>query len=460
MHIGFARVDITPPLGVHMGGQVHPPQADSIESNLYANAMCVRDDGVGLVIISCDLVSIPTTMADQIRGGIAARLSMPSENVLIAATHTHSGPLTGAMLGGEKESDYVETLPAKIEEAACEAQGALQEARLTVTSTEVKGLAFNRRSIMRNGTIQTHPLKNDPDIVELEGPDDPELGIIYATDPSGRFLGGIVNFTCHATVMERYSTAISADYPGCVSSMLAEELNSDSTVLFLNGACGNICQVDIFNQETHEVGAAWAKHMGRTIAGAAAEAIRFDAGVEQTGLRVLSDTLAIPMRPIPPKVVREAKAKAAKPVSASPLNSDYGTERFGELPAGRVALVDLIETDFWAWMEARQVLALAEEYEKNPLVKVPVSVITGVDFALACVPCELFVEFGLEIKAKSPFKYTFVSELTNGAVGYIPTEKAFSREGGYEARFPARLRENAGRLITDKVMELLGPATD
>ena len=458
MQAGFSRVDITPPLGVRMGGQVHPPQADSIESRLYANAMCVREDGVDLVIISCDLVSIPTAMADQIRGGIAARLSMSSENVLIAATHTHSGPLTGAMLGGERERDYVAILPAKIEEAACEAHRALQEARLTVTSTEVKGLAFNRRVIMRDGTIQTHPLKNDPDIVELEGPDDPELGIIYATDPSGRFLGGVVNFACHGTVMERYSTAISADYPGYVSNILSEELDPGSTVLFMNGACGNICQVDTQNSETREVGADWAKHMGRTIAEAAVQAIRSGAGVEQSGLRVRSDTLAIPMRPIPAEVLREAKEKASKPVSASPLNSDYGTEPFGELQASRVALVDLIETEFWGWLEAKQILALAEEYARNPLVDVPVSVVAGVDFALACVPCELFVEFGLEMKQRSSFRYTFVSELTNGAIGYIPTEKAFSRVGGYETRFPARLREDAGRLITEKVVSLLRSA--
>ena len=79
----------------------------------------------------------------------------------------------------------------------------------------------------------------------------------------------------------------------------------------------------------------------------------------------------------------------------------------------------------------------------------------GKDIVIASNPCELFTEFGLEIKSQSPFKYTMVTELTNGTIGYVPTLKAYE-EGGYEVRKPAnRVEKNAGEKIVKNTVELL-----
>lgn len=71
--------------------------------------------------------------------------------------------------------------------------------------------------------------------------------------------------------------------------------------------------------------------------------------------------------------------------------------------------------------------------------------------AISSNPAELFVEFGLEIKRRSPFEVTLISELTNGYCGYVPTEESFA-QGGYETHrsmFSSRIALNGGRIITE-----------
>lgn len=104
------------------------------------------------------------------------------------------------------------------------------------------------------------------------------------------------------------------------------------------------------------------------------------------------------------------------------------------------------------------ILKAAEEGKDKPLADIEIDLFAlrlGQDVAIATIPGELFADYGLEIKAGSPFQYTFVAELTNGWVGYIPTLKAYE-EGGYEVRKPAsRMVQDAGIKITERSLDLL-----
>jgi neutral ceramidase len=76
------------------------------------------------------------------------------------------------------------------------------------------------------------------------------------------------------------------------------------------------------------------------------------------------------------------------------------------------------------------------------------------DIAWVSLPGEIFVELGLAIKAKSPFKHTLIAELANGAIGYIPTDRAFD-EGNYEP-ISARCARGSGEKLRDVAIKLLG----
>lgn len=468
MEIGFGRVDITPPLGVLMGGQLHEVRATSVESRLFAKAMCLRCGAASVLVVSCDILILSCEDARSLRRQVREAIGIPEASIFIATTHTHSGPITGRIFGMESENAYLERLPALVVEAARAAQADLAPAELRATTVAPPKVAFNRRFLMRDGTVQTHPQKGDPAIVAAEGPEDPDLGLIYATDPSGALRGGIVSFACHATAMPRDSTAISADFPGHCTRLLEERMGAGATVLFLNGPCGNICQVDTTNHTAREVGAAHARTMGEALAAAAWLAIRRPPAASRAGgrtaaalgdsLRVVSGLFTVPRRSPPPAVLRWALGVAARPCTDPlPGLSDYGVEHYGALPPGKLSLADLFATPAWLTMEAREILAAAEEAKRAPQVEVELSVVAVGDLALVCVPCELFAEFGLEIKRRSPFPLTMVAELVNGWVGYMPTQKAFSREGGYETKFisTSSLSETAGDLLAARAVELL-----
>ena len=116
--------------------------------------------------------------------------------------------------------------------------------------------------------------------------------------------------------------------------------------------------------------------------------------------------------------------------------------------------VEIQDVDRARWTAERN--AVASRGDQTSCM-VEVGAIAFSNVAISTNPAELFVEFGLEIKERSPFEVTLVSELSNGYCGYVPTEHAFD-EGGYETHrsvFSSRLAKNAGLLITEKSVEML-----
>ena len=458
MKVGFGKTDITPPLGALLCGQLHEKRATYVESPLHATAMCIEDGNNVILLVSCDLVFVTAETAGEVKALVAGRLPIKQDHVFISATHTHSGPATVPIFGMGAEGEYLAGLPARIASAIEQAYNNRLPCTLKACAGRAEDLCFNRRFVMADGKAHTHPLKCDPDIIEAEGPSDPQVGVVVALGDDGAVLGGILNFACHGTVLDRYDTGISADYPGYVCRSMDALYPQPTTWLFLNGACGNLCQVDIFNPDRNEVGPEWAGHMGESIARAASQAIDGEACSGVDSLTAATAVIQAPFRKIPDSVVEEARRHLDEvgEVGEPPNVSNYGAER-ADARGEKVALEEVFASPFWERFRAREILTLKEEAARTPMVDVPLGVIKGADFALVTVPGELFVEWGLLIKEQSPFTYTFVAELTNGDVGYIPTDKAFSRKGGYETEYvtSTRLAEGAGEIISAKILDML-----
>jgi len=105
---------------------------------------------------------------------------------------------------------------------------------------------------------------------------------------------------------------------------------------------------------------------------------------------------------------------------------------------------------------AEEILLLAEERAGSATVPAEVQVVAIGQAAFVGIPGELFVEFGLEIKRRSPFAHTYVAGMANGCVGYIPTRLAF-QGGGYETRLGrhSKLEPGAGEQLTEAALALL-----
>lgn len=451
MKAGFAIADITPPLGREVPGSLSKRYGTSIHDPLWASAAVFDDGRTRVALVGLDALSVRRSTVLAARKMIEERCGIPGENVMVGCSHTHNGgPTMGAYPGefsrafdpelcerlaqghaSAADPEYMRELGEQIATAVILADQRKQEARLAVGRGSEATVAFNRRFKMRDGTQVTHPGKGNPDIVEPAGPVDPEVGVLSAWTPDGTFLGAVVNFACHGTV---FSGGISADWPYWMRSLITRALNPEATVVFLNGACGDITQVNNLSLQEPEFGEKWARRVGHKV------------GAE--ALKVLADAEPGEMGPL---------ATASKIIHIK--TREVSEERF------RAALEMVRSTPPAAsgeWVFARDEVLLHESNRWEPEVTCEVQAIQVGPAAYVANPSEYFCAFGLDIKARSRFPYTWVVELANGCIGYVPTPEAMGPHGGgYEPRLAmsSKLVPEAGKMIADTSVEILSQLT-
>src|SRR4029453_14143394 len=108
----------------------------------------------------------------------------------------------------------------------------------------------------------THPGKGNPEIVEPAGPIDPEVGVLAAWDARGALLGCLVNYACHATT---FSGGVSADYIYYLEQTIQGVTGPEAVVLFLQGASGDVTQVDNQSPREREFGEKWSRIVGTRV---------------------------------------------------------------------------------------------------------------------------------------------------------------------------------------------------
>ncbi|MCI0336720.1 MAG: neutral/alkaline non-lysosomal ceramidase N-terminal domain-containing protein, partial [Acidobacteria bacterium] len=191
---GIARVEITPPTGYPMGGYANRQgPSTGVHDALYATALVLKTDGLTIAIVSCDLRSFPSERVIKL-----ARDRMLADHVLIAVTHTHSGPLTWEDKGwpNPARSWFAET-EEKILRGIEEAQKKMFPARIAAGYGKVY-LGHNRRKVEADGKV-TMLWRNDEKL--STSPIDPAVGVIRIDDQSGNPRAIIVNFACHAVIL-------------------------------------------------------------------------------------------------------------------------------------------------------------------------------------------------------------------------------------------------------------------
>lgn len=429
---GSAEVTITPPVGVELVGQWVARKSTGINDELFANAM-VLDDGKNTVaLLSCDVLSIVNSVKQKIRGKIAKDTNINSENIFICATHTHTAPAVVSALGTNVDKEYTEKFIELSAQSVIEAYNKMENVNIGIGSGNVHGLSFPRRFWMKDGTIKMHPPKADPNIVRPDGVADPEVNVLYTENEFGKINAVFINFACHPTVVGGDSV-ISADYPGAAREIIRQIVGHDTVVLFGNGACGNVGPVDMMNPKRNEYGHKWRKKMGLALG---CEAIKIMALTdhlpqEEVEIEIRKDILDIPIREIPQDRLDEAK-KAFIGRSLEPAPTDYN---------------DIVR---------RELLLLAEQKAEDPFAHAEIMAIRIGKSAIIGIPAELFCDLGLQIKEKSKYRPTFVVELANGCVGYVPTAESFLG-GGYETELvrSSKLVPEAGEMIVNKAIEVL-----
>jgi neutral ceramidase len=429
---GCAQVNITPPIGTDLVGQWVARKSVGVNDELFANAMVLDDGKTRIAFVSCDVLSIGNSTKRAIREIVAKETSINPENVFMFGTHTHTGPAIVSCLGTNADPEYTAYFIKLVAGSVKLANDKLDDANIGIGSGNAEGWGFPRRYWMKDGKVRMHPPKCDPNIDRVQGKSDPQLNVLFVENKAGKVISVLVNFSCHATVVGG-DHVISADYPGAIRDTIKQMLGNDTVVLFGNGACGDVCQIDVDNTQRSEFGHEWRKRMGMAIG---CEALKAIAGTDlmpsdSVDIEVHKDILDIPIREIPKDRLEEAqKAFAGKSLAPAPTIYE-----------------DIVR---------RELLLLAEDRDRDPYAHAEMMAVRIGKSAIVCVPAEFFCELGMRIKDGSSLKPTFVIELANGCVGYIPTTEAFTG-GGYETDLvrSSKLIIQAGEMVIQKALELL-----
>jgi len=213
---GVARVDVTPPVGIHLGGfagRIGPSQG--VHDPLYAKALALSDGDETAILVVADILSLPRDLVEGVRASIQGITGVGKGGVMVAATHTHSGPETIGIKAGLDDpyiSAYLKVLEKYLSGVAYMAWRNMAEARIGGGRGDAV-IGFNRRK--RENSI------------------DSEVGVIRVDDNEGNPLAVVVNYPCHAVVLGPENLLISADYPGYVNAVLERIKGPGFTSMFI-----------------------------------------------------------------------------------------------------------------------------------------------------------------------------------------------------------------------------------
>ncbi len=408
-----SKVNITPPLGITLIGSKGQP-SDAVRDELFAKAMVLQDGTTIIAIVSADLLYTPEDITGPVRTIVSEKTGIPMQNIMVCATHTHSGPevftrskvpAEGRLPASQVDQSYLQILIRKMADSALIAHRSMQDVKIGATIGALPEVLYNRRPITEKGLAQmafTVPeavaatrkveTRSDgrtrvvftlrPGEAPLEfGVIDPSVNVLRMEDANGDVVGSLIGFGCHPVCIYPFlSTTISADYPACATRVV--EQAEKGTSLFLLGLAGNAVPLrrDVKPCE----------QLGKALGG---EALR--------GLQMISTS-------------------------------------------GDVALKAL----------ARQVTLPVKTDANQVDITTEIQVLKLGDACILGLPGEVLVEVGLAIKDRAGVDKLIIATLANDAVGYICHRQAYE-EGGYEPGAGTHLAQGAAEILIEQSLDLI-----
>jgi len=447
LRLGTGKTVITPPVGSDLSGFIArtAPMA-GIHDDLYARAMVWVEEGSSAVaaLLTLDLIDLDAASVTAIRDRATALTGIPAAQIGVTCTHTHGGPATpaGRWLG-QYSPEYLATLCAT-------AAGAVAIAASYTESVVMRWACGTEQTVGKNRRI-------------AGGVIDPDVPVLRFARHDGTVAAVLTSYACHPVTLGPDNLLATADYPGYVVRTL-EATYPGALALFATGACGQINTGHTARDGVQGRGNVWrtyveAERLGRTVAGAAMQAAeaaaRDDAArpgsvhpIRHARVRTARRTVPMPMLPI------------ATPTEAHVLADGWRAERERLAHAGANAG----ETGPYRVGEEWAAALVAGTLPTT--ITAEIMVIALGDVALVLLPGEVFVEYGLAIKAHAAPRPVITLAYANGTPGYIPHRSAYA-EGGYEVadayRYygtPACFAPEAGEAVVAAACALLDALVD
>lgn len=428
---GAAITDVTPRKPMFLHGYPHVERiSEGIHDPLYASALIIDNGEEVTGFCAVDVIFISKEITAGVRKKVQEETGINGENLMVSASHTHSGPVTFSDIFydpvvPEADPEYISFLTEKIAQVYIEAYKKRKECKIAITIADGTDIGGNRRS------------KTDAI--------DPEVPVLVVKDAAKDKLVALSTIYCmHPTVLHEDSKLYSADFPGYTRQYLKDKLGDGAILLYHTGPSGNQSPRHFIESNTFEEAKRLGDELGKRILDRVLLLNDSDF-IRWAPIKILKTETDLPRKKF--KSVKEAELKAAS------VKNKLDRMRRENAPAAEIRTT---ECDWFGALENEQLSRMAEsgELEKayQDVLPAEINIIRIGDAAFVFLPGELFVEYSLEIK-KALGQRTFVCSLSNGVLaGYLVTEDA-EKEGGYEASnsiFPAK----AGEVMVAKVREL------
>lgn len=429
--VGVGETVITAPIGTPMVGYRRTDVSKGVHDDLYARSLLVEgEDGTTVVLMTLGLAEVNKECVSAIREGISGQTGIPGRNILISATHTHSGPEVGAL-----DQPYTKTLISRSIESALQAWKSRTPGSIGIDSTVVMELGRENRRLRWGGL---HP--------------DPEVGLIKVMDAHGKMMGVAFNYGCHPSTLDLHNLLFTEDWPSFTIKRIKEKLGKNVWVAYFQSAQGDI-KVG-YTAELSAVGAAmpirnwwYAEFKGNQMADAVLKALPKVRTASVGPVKNADDVFEYPLMESFPLTVAQAEQQLA---AANQKVSDL--EKQGDAIGKRVLDQAKVEV-FLSGLRVDKAKTAADP--QRPLtMKLEQQAIRIGDAVFVSFPCEVFSEIGLAVKQQSPFKKTFVIGLADEPdVGYLPTEEEFKEEN-YEV-LVSPFSPKAARICIDSSLSLI-----
>jgi neutral ceramidase len=403
-------VDITPPLGIQLGGyeELRPDRpAKGIRDPLTARILVLNDGRRSAAFVVADLIgTFATAEMEQIRASVKAEIGI--EWLFFSVTHSHSAPAMQEQYPAGTFPEWEQQAIRKIVAGVGEAARRLEAVRVG-TGWGQTDIGHNRRFVRGDGSVRML-WRNSTRVATY--PVDTSVGVLRVDNARGAPIAILVNYACHPVVFTADNDFYSADYPGVTRRYVERNLKGSPICLFLQGAAGNINPY--FDKTYLDEDAAEMVHLTGERLGK--EVVRVARQVETTApttseVACLADTRHFKLR-WDPKDVRKHLTAVLTPEHVEQSMRSLRTE-----------------------------------------FTVPVaSCVIDREIAFAAFPGEFFVEFQQQLRSRSPLRDTFFLGYTNGYFGYFPTIRAAATGGYGAADFSVLLEPGAGERLIDQAL--------
>ncbi len=433
---------ITPPLGLPIVGNWDSPLATKIHDDLHVRCLALSDGETTIVFAICDNVGVPREVFDQARKLIDAETDVPSANVLMASTHTHSAVSArgGREVDGEAIMDSYQTLVARrIADGVASAVERLEPAKIGWGSVDEASEVHNRRwyvsdpKLLVNPFGETDKVKMNPPkgsdvLIKPAGPIDPEVSFVSVQSLDGKPIAMLANYSLHY-VGGVPDGEVSADYFGMFSERIGGQIGGDENfvAMMTNGTSGDINNYQFRERSESLPSYQRIEEVSKLIADRVAESYASIEYQSSVPLAAVSEELVLQIRKPDAEMKRYFASLAGEEVDPKSIH--------------RLAM-----------NYAKRVEKLAEGPDD---VSVLLQAFRVGDLGITAIPFEVFAETGLDLKRRNPFSDSFTIELANGGYGYLPTP-AQHELGGYETWMGTnRVQLDASERITDVLLALL-----